>query len=207
MSTQLLSRSARHIENQFALQSSSWRQDDICGEAIRQLEGKGVSPSDYDVYLVRRNQLVGDEVVGPKTRPSGKYSEEVLYGAAGSPILRFLTAIQALRIRAERAAMMDPEEVEFGHQAALFWAEVGRLKELIGVSPVISEIVAEFRTARFCFLGKDTPRQAIQAMAAALQLVAASKRLDTAIVDRVVEILEAGGIDSLALDALRDSHG
>jgi hypothetical protein len=137
----------------------------------------------------------------------GTYSEETLYGAAGSPVVRFRSAIQALKVRAEEARSANPEEVEYSHQSTLLWAEVGRLKEFIGASPVITEIVAEFRTARFQFLGKDTPPAVIRAVAAALRLIAEAKRFDAALVDRVVEALEEGGIDSLAIDALRDSHG
>jgi len=84
---------------------------------------------------------------------------------------------------------------------------VGRLKEFIGSSPVISEIVAELRTARFQFLGKDTPTTVIKAISSALSLVTHAKRLDESLVDRVVEVLEAAEIDSLAPDALRNPHG
>ena len=120
--------------------------------------------------------------------------------------MRFRSAIQALKVRAARTASVNPEDVEYGHQAALVWAEMGRLKEFMGTSPVVSEIVAELRTARFQFLGKDTPTAAMQAIASALGLVAQAKRFDTSLVDCVVEALEEGGIDSLAPDALRDSH-
>jgi hypothetical protein len=81
------------------------------------------------------------------------------------------------------------------------------LKEFIGTSPVISEIVAELRTARFQFLGKDTPPAAIHALASALRIIAEATRLDTALVDRVVETLDEGGIDSLAPEVFRDSDG
>jgi len=137
----------------------------------------------------------------------GTYSEEALYGAAGSPLARFRAAIQALKARAESTASMRPEEVEYGHQAALVWAEVGRLKEFIGISPVISEIVAELRTARFQFLGKDTPPPAMEAVASAFNFVAEAKRLDLPLVDRIVKALERGGIDSLAPEALCNPDG
>ncbi|HXP60321.1 MAG TPA: hypothetical protein VN829_07515 [Dongiaceae bacterium] len=134
-------------------------------------------------------------------------AEEVLYGAAGSPLARFRAAVQAIKARAEKAAPMRPDEVEYGHQAALVWAEVGRLKEFMGISPVISEIVAELRTARFQFLGKDTPPKAMQAVASAFRCVAEAKRFDPPLADRIVNALERGGIDSLAPDALRNSDG
>jgi hypothetical protein len=119
---------------------------------------------------------------------------------------RFRFAIQSLKARAERTASLTPEDVEYGHEAAILWAEIGRLKEFIGNSSVVSELVAELRTARFQFLGKDTPAPTTQALASALRLVAEAKRFDTLLVDRVVEALEKGGFDPLAPDALRDSH-
>jgi hypothetical protein len=102
---------------------------------------------------------------------------------------------------------MKLDDVEYGHQVALIWAEVGRLKEFIGVSSAISEIVAELRTARFQFLGKDTPLVSLQALASALRLIVEAKRLDSRLVDEMVNALEVGGVDSLAVDTLRESDG
>ncbi len=207
MNSFTLSSTARQIETQFEQTGTNPLQAYLRDETARQLEANALSPSDYDVYLVRRNQLAGDDVIGPKILHAGRYSEDILYGAAGSPMARFRSTISVLKTRAERTGSLGPDDVEYGHQASLLWAEVGRLKEFIGISPVISEIVAELRTARFQFLGKDTPPTAIQAVAAALRLIVEAKRLDTAVVDRVVAILEDGGIDSLAPDVLRDSRG
>ena len=126
---------------------------------------------------------------------------------ADSPLARFRAAIHALKARAENTASLRPDEVEYGHQAALVWADVGRLKEFIGISPVISEIVAEFRTARFQFLGKDPPSRAMQALVSAFRCVAEAKRFDPPLADRIVKALERGAVDSLAPDALRNSGG
>jgi len=207
MPTQPLTPSARKIESLLDGSGSSHLDDFLWQEASRELEAKGFAPSNYDVFAVRRNDQAGSEVFGPKHLHVGTYSEEALYGAAGSPLVRFRAAIQALKVHAESAASMKPEEVEYGHQVALLWAEVGRFQEFIGISPVISEIVAELRTARFQFLGKDTPLTAMQAVASALSLVAEARRFDVPLVDRIVKALEHGGIDSLAPDALRDSDG
>jgi len=205
MATQTLSPSARKIEYQLDGSENSHLNAFLRQESSREVEARGFAPSSYDVFAVRRNDQAGNEVFGPKHLLVGTYSEEALYGAAGSLVIRFRSAIQALRVRADRTASMRPGEVEYGHQAALVWAEVGRLKEFIGVSPVISEIVAELRTARFQFLGKDTPPTAMEAVASALSLVAEAKRFDAPLVDRIVKALEHGGIDSLAPDAIRDS--
>lgn len=70
----------------------------------------------------------------------------------------------------------------------------------------VDQGMAELRTARFQFLGKDAPRSVMQAMVSALLLVAEAKRLDAALVDRMVEALENAGIDSLAPEGLRASR-
>lgn len=173
-------------------------------ESQQRIEAVGSSPSQYDIFVVRRNRQLGDEVFGPKQLHVGTYSEEILYGAAGSPLARFRSAIQALWNRAARAQIVGPQEVEYGHQTALLWAEIGRLKDFVGTCAAVSEIVAEFRTARFQFLGKDTPVEVLQALARALRLVVEASRFDAALADQVAELLQAGGIDSLAVDALRD---
>lgn len=176
-------------------------------QSLRQLEMSGAVPSNYDIFAVRRNDQVGDEVFGPKCLHVGHYSEEALYGIAGSPLLRFRAAIQDLKSRAEKASSADPGNVEYGHQVSLVWAEVSRLKGFMGSSPVISEIVAELRTARFQFLGKEVPISVMRALFSALSFVTESKHLDTTLVDRIVDVLEEGGIDSLAPDVLRDPNG
>lgn len=173
-------------------------------ESQQRIEAFGSFPSQYDVFVVRRNSQLGDEVFGPKRLHVGAYPEAVLYGAAGSPLARFRSAIQAIGNRAARAQSVSSQDVEYGHQTALLWAEIGRLKDFVGTHPTVSEIVAELRTARFQFLGKDTPVQVIEALVGALGLVAEASRFDAALADRVAELLQAGGVDSLVVDALRD---
>lgn len=200
-----LSAAAQQIEAQLGQRNINPLQTFLRDETGRSLESKGLSHSEYDVYLVRRNKLAGEEVIGPKTLHTGKYSEDVLYGVTGSRLVSFLFAVRALGSRAETATT-NQDETEYGHQVALVWTEVGRLKEFLGASPVVSELVAEFRTARFQFLGIDTPRPTMKALSAALHLVANAQRFDTSLVDRVVEAMEAGGIDPLAQDSTRDSN-
>lgn len=207
MNALMLTPDARQVESLLDSGDKNPLDDFLRQESQRHIEASGFIPSSYDVFAIRRNPQIGDEVFGPKRVHIGTYSEETLYGAAGSSAVRFRSAIQALRIRAEGAWSANPEEVEYSHQSTLLWAEVGRLKEFIGAAPAIAEIVAEFRTARFQFLGKDTPPAVIRAVAAAFRLVVEANRFDTALVDRIVEVLEQGGIDSMAPDALRDSHG
>jgi hypothetical protein len=207
MNSPTVSPAARQIESEFEQRGPNYLHSFFRDEGARQLEEKNLSPSDYEHYLVRKNQLAGDEVLGPKTLHAGRYSEEFLYGAAGSDTARFRSAIKALTATAEKVAASDPEAVEYGHWAALFWADVGRLKDFLGATNVITEIAAELRTARFQFLGKDTPLDFMRAVARALRLVADAKRLDEALVDLFVETLEAAGFDSFAPDALRDCHG
>lgn len=172
--------------------------------ASRHVEAKGSTPSNYDLFAIRRNDELGEEVFRLKPTHVGTYSDELLYGAARSPVLRFRSAIQALRIHADRTAALNEDGLEYGHQAALVWVEIGQLKQFIGASPIISEIVAELRTARFQFVRKDTPHPVMQSLAAALGLISEAKRFDTALVDRCVDVLETAGIDSFAPDSLRE---
>lgn len=205
MSQQTLTGTATGIEELLDQGKGNSLQTYLAEQAAAQAIGRGLAMSEYQHILVRRNPSVGDEIFGPKSIPIGRYSESELYGVAGSPSSRFRTALRALVDQACRAAEQDPEWIEYAHQTTLFWAEVGRLKEFIGTMPVITAIVAELRTARFQFLAKDTPPAAMRVVAKAIQSVADAPRWDTALVDRFVDILELGGFDSLALDALRAS--
>ena len=206
MESRSLSPAARQIEAQ--LEQRDYNplnplQVFLKDETHRSLESRGLPWSDYDVYVVRRNKLAGEEVFGPKTLHAGEYSEELLYGATGSQSVRFRSAVQALCANAQRASFLNAADTEYGHQVALVWAELGRLKEFMGTSPEISELVAELRTARFQFLGTDTPPATMKAVASALRLIAEAPRLDPELVDRVVAEMEAGGVDSLAPDTAR----
>ncbi|MGE3311422.1 MAG: hypothetical protein AB7O66_15755 [Limisphaerales bacterium] len=176
----------------------------LAEESRRRIESQRGSPADYEIFLVRKSGTAGPEIFGPRIIPGGTYSAEELYGAAGSPLRHFRSTVRALLVRAKEAGAASADSIERAHQVALLWADVGRLNEFMGASMAISEIVAELRGARFQFLGKDTPESVLSALHAALELVAQAKRLDEGVVDRVVDTLEAGGIDSLAPDALRD---
>lgn len=205
--TSKLSPASRQIEALLDAKEKNPLTDFIRQETLRSVESAGFAPSSFDIFAVRRNDQVGSEVFGPKPLHVGTYSEEELYGAAGSPLLRFRSAMQSLKATADRTAQLDPDEVEYGHQTALFWADVGRLKDFMGSSTVISEIVAELRTARFQFIAQDTPKSAVQAIVAALSLVVNAQRLDTSLVDRFVDVMESGGIDPLAPAGLRNFDG
>src|SRR6266536_1993462 len=151
-------------------------------ELARRIEASGSIPSNYDIWAVRRNDEVGDEIFGPNQVLVGTYSEDALYGAAGSPVMRFRSDLQNIKSRAERIASLSSDDVEYVHEVALIWADVGRLKDFLGTSAVISEIVAELRTLRFQFLRKDTPKTIIQALVSALSLIADAKRFDSSLV-------------------------
>lgn len=176
-------------------------------ESRRAVESKGASPADYQMFLVRSSDTLPSEIFGPQRISGGTYSAEELYGASGSPLAHFRSTVRTLLARAEAAAVASPGGPGYSHHVTLLWADVARLNEFMGASKAISEIVAELRTARFQFLGKDTPESVLHALRAALKVVAEAKRLDEGVVDCVVETLEAGGIDSLAPDALRDGDG
>jgi hypothetical protein len=202
-----LSPIARQIEEQLESSEPSPLSDFLRQESLHRIEARSYSPSNYHIFAVRRHPQLADEVFGPKQIHVGDYSEEMLYGAVGTPFTRLQAAIRNLIPRAEKVDSLDPSQVEYSHQVTLFWAEIGRLKEFIGTSPAISELVAELRTARFQFLRKDSPPKVIRALACVFRLITEAQRLDTHLVDRIVGVLEEGGIDSLAPDSLRDSNG
>lgn len=119
------------------------------------------------------------------------------------PLPHFRLAIRALAVKAAQIAALDEDGVEYSYQVTFFWFDVGKLKNFLGVSAHVSELVSEFLTARFQFIGKDTPQSAITAIARGLSIVTDAKRLDSSVVERVVDALESGGLDPLAVDALR----
>ncbi len=167
---------------------------------------------EYDLFLVRRNDRVGTEIMGPKNFHVGNYSEQTLslYGVAGSLQPKFRPALRALAQHAHKITQIAVEEtgpeierIEYFYQVTLFWADIGKLKEFLGISPELSELVTGFLTARFQFIGRDTPVSAMKVLAKALTIAADANRHDTALVDQVVDTLDAGGMDSLAFDVLR----
>jgi hypothetical protein len=157
----------------------------------------------YDVFTVRRNSDSDAEIFSQKNVLLGTYRGEDLYGTDGSRIVAFKSALQGLRLRVEQILKIDAESVEYAHQVALLWSDVGHLKDFLGTSPEITELVAELRTARFQFLRRDTPVAMLDSMAKALRFVGDSPRWNAEMVDRFVEILEEAGFDSLAIDGLR----
>jgi hypothetical protein len=198
MNTQFLSPAARQVESRLKSDNLS-NLDAFTREfAVHRIEEKGYSASDYIFTAERRNELAGNKTLGSKRLDLGSYSESDLYGASGSPVPRFRLAISNLASKAERVASLWDNETEYAHQAALFWADVGRLKEFLSLSPIVAEIVAELRTARFQVLGKDTPLEFIKAIASALSLAAKAARFDAELIDKMVETMEQGGFDSLA---------
>ncbi len=205
MSTQFLTPAARQVEARLGSDNTSNLDAFTRQVAVTTIEAHGFASSDYIFTAERRNDLAGNAVLGPKRLHLGKYSEAQLYGASGSPIPRFRFALRALASNAVKISMLDPDAVEYAHQVALFWADIGKLKDFLSVTPVISEIVAELRTARYQMLGKDTPVVFIKAVAEGLNLVASAPRFDTELVDSMVETMERGGFDSFAPNALKSS--
>lgn len=205
MSSQALTDSTDRLADE--LRGSSWHPFPRSRDT-QMLDNPPISP-DVDAFIG------GDDPHGIAAAPipdltrtsEDRYSEEVMYGRRVAVSRQFQASIVSLRGRAERICQLAPDDVEYGYQVALLWADIGRLKEFLGPSPAVTELVAELRTARFQFLGKDTPVAAVQTLLRALGLISNAGRIDTSLVDRVVDILEAGGFDSLAQDELRETDG
>jgi len=205
MNRQSLSPVALAHENQLDQPGDSRANQQLRVFAERSPQAQQLEQGLYNVYVVRSHPSLGDEIFRLKAPVHlGSYSAQDLYGAGlGNPAIPFKNALGLLRDRATRLARLDPDTTEFGYQATLFWADVGALKSFIGISPVVTEVVAELRTLRFQFLRKDTPPPIFQGLARALGCFVESSRWDTSAVDQFVETLEEAGYDSLAIDALR----
>ena len=208
MSNKLLSPRAQVLEKQWEEPGDNRYKRQLPELAALSPVAQQAPSGTYNLYMVRNHPEAGSEIFGPKTLHLGKYSEADLYGSSsGSPVIAFKSALAALKDQAARIGQLDEDTLECGHQATLFWADVGALKTFIGVSPVITEIVTELRTARFQFLRRDTPPSIFKALETALGLFLDSARWeDPSAVDQFVEILEKAGYDSLVIDALRDSN-
>jgi hypothetical protein len=211
MNRQLLSPAARAHENQLEEPG-----DNLAKRQIRELAelspaAQLAPPGFYQLYAVRSHATAGKEIFGQKTPVLlGRYDESDLYGPAlSTPKVAFKSALVLMKDRAARLALLDPDDpdtAEYGHQAALFWADVAALKGFIGTSPILTEVVAELRTLRFQFLRKDTPPTIFQALAVALGCFVESSHWDTSAVDQFVETLEHAGYDSLIIDSPRVSN-
>jgi hypothetical protein len=202
---QFLSPSARQVEARLLLGTSGHLNAFTTQQAIQQLEKKGLSISEYELIARRRN-AAGDATFGPMHLNVGVYSERELYGASGSLIPRFRSTILDLAEKAQSICLLDPTEIEYAHRTALFWSDVSNLKVFLGTSSAISELVAEFRTARYQVIGKDTPVNLVKAVGKALDLVSTAARFDSDLVDSVIDTMEDGEFDSFAPNAFSDNE-
>lgn len=206
MSVSMLTSRAVHVEQQFDSEKSNFLRNFLEHEKATSVESKGLAPSNYEVFAVRRNANAGVEIFGPKKFAIGTYTEEALYGASTSPLPAFFSAVRTLQTKAEGIRTIEENEIEFAYQVTLFWAEVNKLSQFLGVSASVSEIVSELLTARAQFVKRDTPPGAIAAIADALRILSEAKRLNSLIVEKITDTLETGGIDPLAVDALRREY-
>lgn len=207
MSQQTLRPKAVALEKLFATPDSGTLLESVKRDASRQLADKGIAASNYEFYAVRSNVQVGSEIFGPHKLHLGAYDEDTLYGKHTSPAFRFRDAGKRLAAHAQSCANLSEEPLEYAHQTVLLWSEVGQLKDFFGVADEIDELVAALRTARFQFLRNDTPPSVAVALAEALGWIAQAPAIDLALVDRVVDRLEAAGIDTFAQDAATGVNG
>lgn len=207
MSQQTLRPKAAALEKFFAVPETGVFLESLKRDSSRQLADEGVAASNYELYAVRHNVQAGSEIFGPHKLHLGAYDEDALYGKHTSPAFRFRDAIKRLTANAQRCAHLGAEPLEFAHQMVLLWSEIGQLKDFLGVADEIDELVAALRTARFQFLRCDTPPEVAGALAEAFGWIAHAGVLDVTLIDRVVDRLEAAGIDTFAQDATKGGNG
>ena len=200
-----ISERARLIERLLDEPKANTLQDSVLKKGASAIIGMGISPSDYEVYVVRKNKEAGSEILGPKQFPAGNYSEDEL-GSVISQQKKFRLALRQLNAKASRISQLVEDDVEYSYLTTLFWVEIVKMKEFLGMSVHISELITGLMTARFQFLGKDTPASAVNALAKALTIAVEASVLDSSVIDQVLDVLEANSIDPLAVDALRNAH-
>jgi hypothetical protein len=171
------------------------------------MKAKRLPSATYDLYVIRKDPIDGEDIFKQQPVKVGTYSEDVLYGKEGSLRIAFKAELENLRAACDELARMEAASLEYAQQSTLTWARVGRLKAFLGKDPVITELVAELRTARYQFLRRETPGDFFRGLGIALRLVTESRRWDADLVDAFVEALESVGHDSLAVDALRTGDG
>ena len=175
-------------------------------EASNVIDSKRSETSKYAMYLVRESPNTGPEIFGPTRIHGDTYTSEQLYGAVKSPIPHFRSKLRGLEAKAGEITKCEEYAAEYFYEVTLFWAEVGKLSEFLGASREVDEIITNLTTARFLFLGKDTPMAAIEAVGAAMKLATTANRITFAVADQVADVLEAAGLDLLVVDSLRDPH-
>lgn len=197
---------AQHVEQHFDSPGTNLLKEFIDQEKSVALEAKGLMASHYKLVAVRTNDAAGSEIFSPKNVYIGDYPEDLMYGATSSPLPQFQSAIRALFAKARKIETLEQDDIEYSYQVTLFWSDLAKLTKFIGLSAHVSEIIAELLTARYQFLGKDTSKSAMGAISNALGIATEAKRFDSSVSEKMADALEAGGMDPLVLDSLRNMH-
>ncbi|MBL9173850.1 MAG: hypothetical protein JNL10_09970 [Verrucomicrobiales bacterium] len=87
----------------------------------------------------------------------------------------------------------DP--LEYRVRVDQFWGHVGSLKEFLGTTGAITELVVVLRSIRFQFLGKQTPRDILRSLLDVFRDVANSPSIASGKVDHFLNRLDALGFD------------
>lgn len=207
MSNQLLSTKASALESMLAKAGTGEVIKSLQRDTSRQLADRGITASNYDIYAIRSNRQAGDEIYGPHKVHVGSYDEEMLHGRHTTLAFRFRDAVKRVSAHAQEAAHLAGDPVDFAHRTVLLWSEISQLKDFLTASDEIDELIAGLRTARFQFLRHDTPPEVVSALADVLSWIVQAPVLDLQLVDRVLDRLDAAGIDAFAQDSPAEGHG
>lgn len=159
-------------------------------QAQRSVPAEARRTSEFDHYLVQKRADGTNDAFRLDS-----YSEEELYGIAGSPILRFRRDVERLKQQVAAITGLEGNEIEVEHLATLLWADIGRLTGHLGASPQIDEIVANLRIARAQFVAQPTPLAVVEALSEVFAIVGRNAQLSTDAVDAALDRMEAAGID------------
>ncbi|EDY15790.1 hypothetical protein CfE428DRAFT_6683 [Chthoniobacter flavus Ellin428] len=170
-------------------------------QAQRSVPAEALRTSKFDHYLVQKRADGTNDAFRLDS-----YSEEELYGIAGSPALRFRRDVERLKLQVAAIKELEGNEIEVEHLATLLWADIGRLTGHLGASPQIDEIVANLRVARAQFVAQPTPLAIVEALGEVFEIVVRNAQFSTDAVDEALDRMEAAGVDlNFPLQFAKDS--
>lgn len=111
------------------------------------------------------------------------------------PTFRFRWKCEKLLKRAERIASLDSGSLDFEQQVTLLWSDVAALKEHLGASSEVNEIVSALLVTYSQFVKRVTPKTVVEALVVIFRMVATYIRLPETAIDTAFDALEDAGVD------------
>ena len=128
-------------------------------------------------------------------RVSNYREPELVAQNAQPPTFRFRWKCARLLKRAESIAGLNSGNLDFEQQVTLLWSDVAALKEHLGASSEVNEIVSALLVTYSQFVKRVTPKAVVEALVMIFRLVATHIRLQESAIDTAFDALEDAGVD------------